>query len=117
MDRRGPPSYQDATKRPDWLELAAEYIPLREYARLCLVARRFYHQFGPRLWNDPLTAAGILNRDNGECRLRTFLASALLACLLSSNSATAQTSSGSIASWTICAVFDQPLVRSSPRWT
>lgn len=61
------PSYQDATTRPDWLELVAPYVPVREYARLCLVSKRFYHQFAPRLWNDPLTALSILGRDKGQC--------------------------------------------------
>lgn len=60
------PSYQDATRRPDWLELVASHVPIGEYARLCLVSRRFYHQFAPRLWNDPLAAAGMLGRDNGQ---------------------------------------------------
>ncbi|KAK3298018.1 uncharacterized protein B0H64DRAFT_416838 [Chaetomium fimeti] len=41
------PSYQDAITRPDWLDLVAPYIPPREYSRLCLVSRRFYHQFAP----------------------------------------------------------------------
>ncbi|GAB1313616.1 hypothetical protein MFIFM68171_03826 [Madurella fahalii] len=54
MDRSGPPSYQDAMKRSDWLALVAPYVQVREYARLCLVSSRFYHQFAPRLWNDPL---------------------------------------------------------------
>jgi hypothetical protein len=59
------PSYEDATIRPNWLQLVAPYLPVREYARLCLVSRRFYHQFAPRLWNDPLTAAALIHRDNG----------------------------------------------------
>ncbi|KXX78900.1 hypothetical protein MMYC01_202008 [Madurella mycetomatis] len=54
MDCSGPPSYQDATKRLDWLELVAPYVQVKEYACLCLVSSRFYHQFAPRLWNDPL---------------------------------------------------------------
>ncbi|KAK0706761.1 hypothetical protein B0T26DRAFT_790119 [Lasiosphaeria miniovina] len=57
-----PPSYQDATRLLDWLELAAPFIPAREYARLCLVSRRFYHHFAPRLWNDPLAVATRLSR-------------------------------------------------------
>ncbi|KAK4187608.1 hypothetical protein QBC35DRAFT_532426 [Podospora australis] len=52
-----PPSYQDATRRPDWLEFVAPYVPIKDYARLCLVSRRFYGHFAPRLWNDPLTTA------------------------------------------------------------
>lgn len=62
------PSYQDATTRPDWLALVAPYVPVREYARLCLVCRRFYRQFAPRLWNDPLAAAAaacMLGRGDG----------------------------------------------------
>ncbi|KAK4248592.1 hypothetical protein C7999DRAFT_40216 [Corynascus novoguineensis] len=48
------PSYQDATTRPDWLALVAPYMRVRDYTRLCLVSRRFYRQFAPPLWNDPL---------------------------------------------------------------
>ncbi|KAK4156385.1 hypothetical protein C8A00DRAFT_30779 [Chaetomidium leptoderma] len=66
-----PPSYQRATKRPDWLGLVAPYIPLRKYARLCLVSKRFYRHFAPRLWNDPFTTARMLNPDyDAECFLR-----------------------------------------------
>ncbi|KAL2135791.1 hypothetical protein VTI74DRAFT_6857 [Chaetomium olivicolor] len=59
-----PPSYQDATTTPDWLELVARSIPIREYARLCLVSRRFYRHFAPRLWNEPLAVAGMLCQDS-----------------------------------------------------
>lgn len=59
------PSYQDAITRPDWLELVAPYIPPRDYPRLCLVSQRFYHQFAPRLWNDPFAIIGLLNPDCG----------------------------------------------------
>ncbi|KAH6620656.1 hypothetical protein B0J18DRAFT_430348 [Chaetomium sp. MPI-SDFR-AT-0129] len=58
------PSYQDATARPDWLELVAPWLPLRDYPRLCLVSRRFYGQFAPRLWNDPL---GMVCRIHPDC--------------------------------------------------
>ena len=63
-----PPSYQDATRKLDWLEIVAPYAHARDYARLCLVSKRFHRHFAPRLWNDPLTAANelLLNRDNGE---------------------------------------------------
>ncbi|KAH6613305.1 hypothetical protein F5144DRAFT_587268 [Chaetomium tenue] len=57
------PSYQDAITRPDWLEFVAPYIPPRDYPRLCLVSQRFYHQFAPRLWNDPFAIVGLLNPD------------------------------------------------------
>ena len=60
------PSYQEATKRPDWLELVALHVPIQEYARLCLVSKRFYHQFAPRLWNDPLVVAGMHRGDKGQ---------------------------------------------------
>ncbi|KAK3990530.1 hypothetical protein QBC44DRAFT_358408 [Cladorrhinum sp. PSN332] len=59
-----PPSYQDATRRRDWLELVAPYCPISEHANLCQVSRRFRAQFAPRLWNDPLAAGRLLNRDN-----------------------------------------------------
>ncbi|KAK4205739.1 hypothetical protein QBC40DRAFT_1752 [Triangularia verruculosa] len=52
-----PPSYQEATRHLDWVELIAPYVPIREYARLCLVNRRFYRHLAPRLWNDPLATA------------------------------------------------------------
>lgn len=62
------PSYQEATRRLDWVELIAPYVPIREYARLCLVNRRFYRHLAPRLWNDPLATASTsagrpVNRD------------------------------------------------------
>ena len=47
------PSYQEATGRVDWLELAAPYVSLEDYPALCLVSKRFYSHFAPRLWNDP----------------------------------------------------------------
>lgn len=59
------PSYQDAIKRPDWLGLVAAYVPIGNYARLCLVSKRFYDQFAPRLWNDPLAVMCMLNREYG----------------------------------------------------
>lgn len=62
------PSYQDATKRLDWLVLVAPYVRVRDYARLCRVSRRFYSHFAPRLWNDPVQVARSLGicRDDGE---------------------------------------------------
>ncbi|KAK4460591.1 hypothetical protein QBC42DRAFT_347861 [Cladorrhinum samala] len=59
-----PPSYQDATRRQDWLELVAPYIPISEYWDLCQVSKRFHAEFAPRLWNDPVVAGSLLNRDN-----------------------------------------------------
>ncbi|KAK4101854.1 hypothetical protein N658DRAFT_495788 [Parathielavia hyrcaniae] len=57
------PSYQDATTRPDWLEIVAPYIPIRQYASLCLVSKRFFHHFAPRLWNDPMAVLCLLHSD------------------------------------------------------
>ncbi|XXG96392.1 hypothetical protein Hte_002674 [Hypoxylon texense] len=48
------PSYEDAVASPDWLDLVATYIPIADWPRCCLVDKRFYHQFAPRLWQDPL---------------------------------------------------------------
>lgn len=59
------PSYHDAIKRPDWLDLVAPYVAFRDYGRLCLVSKHFYRQFAPRLWNDPFTVLGMRNRDIG----------------------------------------------------
>jgi hypothetical protein len=60
-----PPSYQDAMKRPDWLHVVAPYVSISDYARLCLVDKRFYHQFAPRLWNDPLAVLRRFNQETG----------------------------------------------------
>ncbi|KAI1471024.1 uncharacterized protein F4812DRAFT_449324 [Daldinia caldariorum] len=48
------PSYKRATTAPDLLDLVAAYIPVVDWPRCCLVDRRFYRQFAPRLWQDPL---------------------------------------------------------------
>ncbi|KAI1337328.1 hypothetical protein F5Y15DRAFT_408153 [Xylariaceae sp. FL0016] len=50
------PSYKEATTRQDWLELCAPYVSVADWRRCCLVNRRFYRQFAPRLWQDPLVA-------------------------------------------------------------
>ncbi|KAI0200653.1 hypothetical protein F4808DRAFT_460754 [Astrocystis sublimbata] len=49
-----PPSYSAATTRLDWLSIVAAYIPASCWTCCCLVDRRFYHHFAPRLWQDPL---------------------------------------------------------------
>ncbi len=61
------PSYQEAIQRPDWLELVAPYVSVRDFAGMARVSSRFYGYFAPRLWNDPLTAARRLglHPDNG----------------------------------------------------
>ncbi|KAH8166587.1 hypothetical protein CIB48_g1689 [Xylaria polymorpha] len=48
------PSYSEATTRLDWLSLVAPHIPASGWTSCCLVDRRFYDRFAPRLWRDPL---------------------------------------------------------------
>ncbi|KAI1769915.1 hypothetical protein F4818DRAFT_308488 [Hypoxylon cercidicola] len=48
------PSYEEAVASLDWLDLVATYVPVADWPRCCLVDRRFYCQFAPRLWQDPL---------------------------------------------------------------
>ncbi|KAI1115441.1 hypothetical protein F5Y14DRAFT_129622 [Nemania sp. NC0429] len=48
------PSYGEATSRLDWLSLVAHHIPASSWTSCCLVDRRFYSFFAPRLWQDPL---------------------------------------------------------------
>ncbi|KAL6795931.1 hypothetical protein GGI42DRAFT_99041 [Trichoderma sp. SZMC 28013] len=51
------PTYQQATTRPDWLQLAAPYIAFTDYSSLCRVSHRFWSVFAPRLWTDPCAAS------------------------------------------------------------
>ncbi|OTA96631.1 hypothetical protein M434DRAFT_392569 [Hypoxylon sp. CO27-5] len=48
------PSYEQAVSSPDWLDLVAGDVPVVDWPRCCLVDRRFYSRFAPRLWQDPL---------------------------------------------------------------
>ncbi|ODA77727.1 hypothetical protein RJ55_06329 [Drechmeria coniospora] len=48
------PSYREATTRPDWLLLAAPRVRFADYRSLCLVCRRSWSIFAPRLWGDLL---------------------------------------------------------------
>jgi hypothetical protein len=66
MEQPPPPSYREATERQDWLPLVAPYISLRDHASLCLVSRRFYRHFAPRLWNDPVAVLRVL-RPRADC--------------------------------------------------
>ncbi|KAJ9138670.1 Leucine rich repeat domain containing protein [Pleurostoma richardsiae] len=59
------PSYQEATSQ-DWLEVVSPYIPLRDYRTLCLVSKRFYEQFAPRLYNSPLAIVRALGLDPND---------------------------------------------------
>lgn len=49
-----PPSYNEAIRMKDWLEVVAPFIDVRDYANLCRVSQRFYAVFAIRLWKDPL---------------------------------------------------------------
>ncbi|CAK7272730.1 hypothetical protein SEPCBS119000_005277 [Sporothrix epigloea] len=48
------PSYAEAVSGGHWLDLVAPYVAIQDYSKLCRVSRRFYDQFAPRLWSDPL---------------------------------------------------------------
>ncbi|KAH9896329.1 hypothetical protein F4778DRAFT_772197 [Xylariomycetidae sp. FL2044] len=50
------PSYQQAIDGSDWLTCVASYIPVKAWPACCLVNHRFYHEFAPRLWQDPLVS-------------------------------------------------------------
>ncbi|KAL1895285.1 hypothetical protein Sste5346_005432 [Sporothrix stenoceras] len=54
------PSYEEAVTGGHWLDLVAPYVALKDYSKLCRVSRRFYDQFAPRLWNDPLQTVRLL---------------------------------------------------------
>lgn len=54
------PSYGEAVEGAHWLTLVAPYVAVQDYARLCRVSRRFYDEFAPRLWKDPLQATRLL---------------------------------------------------------
>ncbi|KAK3392265.1 hypothetical protein B0T20DRAFT_472122 [Sordaria brevicollis] len=47
------PTYEEATRPVDWLQLAGPFISIQDYARLCRVSRHFCDYFLPRLWADP----------------------------------------------------------------
>ncbi|KAI0388823.1 hypothetical protein F5Y17DRAFT_470152 [Xylariaceae sp. FL0594] len=48
------PSYSEATSEVDWLLLVAPFVPASSWTACCLINRRFYRHFAPRLWQDPL---------------------------------------------------------------
>ncbi|KAL7926424.1 hypothetical protein ACQKWADRAFT_318340 [Trichoderma austrokoningii] len=54
------PSYQQATSRGDWLQLAAPCIAFTDYPSLCCVNRHFWSVFAPLIWKDPGAASGCL---------------------------------------------------------
>ncbi|KAI0180773.1 hypothetical protein GGR52DRAFT_521616 [Hypoxylon sp. FL1284] len=54
------PSYEQAVAGLDWLDLVAPYIPIADWSHCCLVDKRFWRQFAPRLWQDPLVTVRLL---------------------------------------------------------
>lgn len=60
------PSYLEAISRPQWISVVAPYVYPADYARLCLVNKRFYAEFGPRIWKDPLQMIRRLERDPAD---------------------------------------------------
>ncbi|RYP45082.1 hypothetical protein DL768_008513 [Monosporascus sp. mg162] len=60
------PSYEEAMSGPDWLSLAAPFVPLSSWRQCCLVNRRFYREFAPRLWQDPLVTVRKLGLDPND---------------------------------------------------
>lgn len=60
------PTYHEATARADWLALAGPYVQFADYRALCLVSRRFWRVFAPRLWGDILDSAARLGLDPAE---------------------------------------------------
>lgn len=67
------PSYQEATAEIDWLGLVVSYLPTRCLPACCLVNRRFYTLFAPRLWQDPLSAIRQLGLDPNDGKLNFVL--------------------------------------------
>ncbi|EAA26554.1 hypothetical protein NCU03551 [Neurospora crassa OR74A] len=77
MPETGLPSYQEATRTLDWLELVGPSISIRDYARLCRVSRHFCDYFLPRLWTDPFAMCYALDEltdrlDGGISRTELF---------------------------------------------
>ncbi|PNY29211.1 Leucine rich repeat domain containing protein [Tolypocladium capitatum] len=60
------PSYRQATTTPDWLGLVAPYVRFADYRSLCLVSRRSWLIFAPRLWADLFAAARLSGLDPGD---------------------------------------------------
>lgn len=60
------PSYHEAVARPHWLDVAAPYVRFADYHALCLVSRRCWAVFAPRLWGNLLVAARLRGLDPGD---------------------------------------------------
>ena len=59
----------------DWLDVVASYVAIKDYRSLCLVCKRFYNRFAPRLWKDPLQTVRALGLDEGDGKEPIFLPS------------------------------------------
>ncbi|CAK7219445.1 hypothetical protein SCUCBS95973_003824 [Sporothrix curviconia] len=67
------PSYEEAVSGGHWLDLVAPYVAIKDYPKLCRVSRRFYDQFAPRLWSDPLQTVRLLGlHPNDDLRWFTY---------------------------------------------
>lgn len=77
-----PPSYEDAVGQKDWLDTVAPYVAIKDYRSLCLVCKRFYSRFAPRLWKDPLQTVRALGLDQGDGKICLALASSSFALLM-----------------------------------
>lgn len=68
-----PPSYNEAIRQKDWLEIVAPYVDVRDYGNICRVSQRFYAVFAIRLWKDPLSILRKLRRNTstGESSAQT----------------------------------------------
>ncbi|KAK7423877.1 hypothetical protein QQX98_000748 [Neonectria punicea] len=60
------PSYREAMARPDWLQLVAPFVVPSDYPALCLVGRRFWHVFAPRIWLNVLMSARQAGLQSGD---------------------------------------------------
>lgn len=69
------PSYREATAKLDWLCLVAPYVAFPDYAALCLVSRRFWHVFAPRLWENLFRSVRLAGLDPSDGEWQWFLAS------------------------------------------
>lgn len=67
------PSYQEATARLDWLQVAAPYADPADYHSLCIVNRHFWSVFAPRLWVDILRTVRLRGLDPSDGKLASQL--------------------------------------------
>ena len=60
------PSYEQATSGPDWLCLVVPFVQPLSWRQCCLVNKKFYRQFAPLLWQDPLATVRQLGLDPND---------------------------------------------------